>query len=501
MNERDPPSNGRNDRTIVRPNPGGRRPVSPPPAPGRPGESQPAPPPEWAKSPAQRLPQQGAGLSRSGSAGGGADAEDWIASTGPENQPSGVSRRSLPRIDELLAPSENVIMEAASPLLLMLGRLRASMLSARFGTLMDRAAQAIEAFDTNLKSRGVPPDQATTAKYVLCATADDIVQNIPSDDRHEWSRYSMLSSFFGERVGGIRFFELVDRAKSDPSVNYSLMELMHAALALGFQGRYRSEGGGFAVLQQIQRSLYETMRRVRPKTARDLSPHWKGQDLAARRARFHVPIWSVSAFAALLLIVVYMVLRYLLSGGAEAASAQTLALVPQTRIEIARKVYAPPPPPPRPTPAQLTQLQRIRKALAPEIKAGTISVPDPTGPNWIVINVGSVLLFKSGEATVIPQFEPLADRVRAMLEKETGIVKVIGHTDATRISPTSPFKSNFDLSLARAKNVAKILERGFSRSDSFRVDGKGPDAPIASNKTEDGRRQNRRVELLVQRTD
>ena len=46
----------------------------------------------------------------------------------------------------------------------------------------------------------------------------------------------MLSRFFGERVGGVRFFEILDRLKADPLANYPVLELQHACLALGFQG-------------------------------------------------------------------------------------------------------------------------------------------------------------------------------------------------------------------------------------------------------------------------
>jgi type VI secretion system protein ImpK len=428
-------------------------------------------------------------------------SEEWIASTGPAPATGGVSRRSLARIDELYAPNANPLMRAGAPLLLLLGRLRASLLAARFSSLMDQVAQAIQKFDTEIREAGVPDDQVTMAKYIVCATADDIVQNIPADDRHEWSRYSMLSSFFGERIGGVRFFELVERAKVDPVVNYGLLELEHACLALGFQGRYRSEGGGFAVLQQIQRNIYETLRRVRPKVARDLSPRWKGQSLATRKSRLRVPVWAVTALAALAMFGLYVVLRYLLTGGAEAASAATLGLNPDGPITIARKVFTPPPPPPAPTQAQVTQFQRIRSALLPEIQDGSVSVPEPTNPNWIVINVGNLLLFNSGQAVVLDKFKPLADRLRAMLERETGTVGVIGHTDNEPLSPTNPFKSNFELSVARAKNVAAILSQGSSNPARFHVEGKGADAPIADNKTEAGRRQNRRVEILVQRTD
>ncbi|MCW6506725.1 type IVB secretion system protein IcmH/DotU [Lichenifustis flavocetrariae] len=524
MSDRGPPE--RDDRTIIRPNPGGRRP-GPPSTPQAPSWPQAPTPPEWGKAaappappgtrnesawppsdwtqspppPPQGLPRAAPPPASPPRAQAVGPDEDWIASAAPAPVATGPSRRALARIDELFAPNSNPLMRAASPLLLMLGRLRASLLTARFAPLMEQVAQAIQNFDVEIRKAGVPEDQATMAKYIVCATADDIVQNIPADDRHEWSRHSMLASFFGERIGGVRFFELVDRAKVDPVVNYSLLELEHACLALGFQGRYRSEGGGFATLQQVQRNIYETLRRVRPKVARDLSPRWKGQALAARKTGVQVPVWAVGSVALLLCFVLFAILRYLLSGGAEAASAATLALNPATPITLARKTFVPPPPPPVPTVTQLTQLQRIRAALAPEIKAGTISVPDPTGPNWIVINVGSLLLFKPGQAAVISQFMPLADRIRTMLEQEIGTIGVIGHTDNTALGPTDAFKSNYDLSVARAKNVVAILKDGFPIPSRFKLEGKGADMPIADNKTEAGRRQNRRVEILVQRTD
>lgn len=513
MSERDPPP-PRDDRTIIRPNPGGRRPgqAATPPAPnwnqGAPQALPPVPhapparhdvpsvPLDWTQPASAQPPFYARSVPQSV----GSD-EEWIASSAPAPATAAASRRVAPRVDELFAPNANPLMRAAAPLLLMLGRLRASLLTARFASLMEQVAQAIQRFEAEIRQAGVPDDQIKMAKYIVCATADDIVQNIPADDRHEWSRHSMLASFFGERIGGVRFYELVDRAKVDPVVNYWLLELEHACLALGFQGRYRSEGGGFAILQQVQRSIYETLRRVKPKVARDLSPRWRGQALAARRAGRRVPVWTVGSVAALLLVGMYIVLRSLLSGGAEVASAATLALNATTPITIARKVYAPPAPLPAPTPTQLTQLERIRAALSPEIAAGTISVPNPTSTKWIVINVGSLLLFKPGQAAVIDKFAPLADRIRTMLERETGAIGVIGHTDSTPLGPTDAFKSNFDLSVARAKTVVGFLQTNFPHPDRFKLEGKGSDDPIADNKTEAGRRQNRRVEILVERTD
>ena len=105
-----------------------------------------------------------------------------------------------------------------------------------------------------------------------------------------------------------------------------MLELHHACLALGFQGVYRTQAGGLATLQQIQRDLYETLRRVRPKVIRDLSPYWQGQALGLDANRARLPVWVVGAVTSALLLALFITLRILLSGNAEAAAEMTMTL-------------------------------------------------------------------------------------------------------------------------------------------------------------------------------
>jgi type VI secretion system protein ImpK len=239
MSEGDKPSGppGRGDRTIIRPNPGARRPAAP---------SAPSPPPA-SSAPGVSYPAQAA-------PGAPASTEDWISTQAAPKQTEEVRRGPDLRLDELAAPNENPIMRAAGPLLLLLGRLRVALLKASFAHLMEQVADAVVFFEKEIRSAGIPERQANTAKYILCATADDIVQNIPTEDRHVWTQYSMLSRFFGERIGGVRFFEELEKALKDPLVNYPLLELQHTCLALGFQGVHRSAPNGPSSLQQIQRN-------------------------------------------------------------------------------------------------------------------------------------------------------------------------------------------------------------------------------------------------------
>ena len=120
-------------------------------------------------------------------------------------------------------------------------------------------------------------------------------------------------------------------------------------------------------------------------------------------------------------------------------------------------------------------------------------------PNQIVIRLCDQVTFDPGQAIVKDQFKPLAAKIAAILDKEPGRIRVIGHTDNTPIK-TVRFPSNWHLSMERAKAVAALFKQGLTDPNRIDVDGKGPDVPIASNTTPEGRAKNRRVEVMIGRT-
>ena len=482
------------DRTVIRPNPAGRRPPSPPqapPTPGFPPGAAPAPPQNYAPVPAR---PQGAIMPQGGI------ADDWIKSP-DARPPQFIGHAPLPEISfvDLVAPHANPFMSAAAPLLMLLGRLRIAVLRASFAKLIGEVGDAVEFFEKSVRGAGISDEQTTKAKYILCATADDIVQNIPTDDRHVWSQYSMLSRFFTDRLGGERFYEHLDKGKADPINNYQLLELIYTCLALGFQGKYRHSPQGAVELQRIQRDLYEILRRVRPRVDLDLSPRWLGAALANKAGRFRVPFWSIFALAAGTLVGVYFILRALLGDAAEASVGQVALMHGTEKIDLQRRAaYVPPKPPPEPPPGVVTQLQRIKTALATEIAAGEVSADQ--NASKIFIHVTNKVLFASGQATVLDTFKPVAARIAEVLDKEPGTISIVGHTDNIKLANSSRFKDNYELSVERAKAVAAILKPKLAQANRLDISGKADLEPIAPNTTEDGRRLNRRVDLNLART-
>lgn len=147
----------------------------------------------------------------------------------------------------------------------------------------------------------------------------------------------------------------------------------------------------------------------------------------------------------------------------------------------------------------MTQLERIRAALASEIEAGGLDVV--AKGDFIVVEINNLLLFDSGRADVKKNFGPIADRIAAALEPEPGPIRVTGHTDNVKPKKNSSFKSNYDLSVARAKSVASVMEPKISDVSRFSVEGRGEDDPVADNKTAEGRAKNRRVDLMIPREE
>ncbi len=495
----DPPF-PRNDRTIIRPNPGGRRTATPSPA------APPSPAPAYP-------PPQGPGLSYPPPpVAPDASSEDWVRTAPVQAPPQDAGQQAMVlKRDVPVAANENVLLEASSPILLLLGRLRVSLMRANFANLMGQVADAIEEFEQKVRRAGVPEAEARQAKYVLCATADDIVQNIPSEERHYWTQYSMLAKFFGERTGGVRFFEELERAKADPSTNFALLELMHACLALGFQGIHRTSAGGAAQLQMIQRTLYELLRRTRPRTDAELSPHWRGQDIPPPARGFRVPFWAPVAVLASLVFVLFGGMRLLLASDTETVTTEMRRLFPETALVIYRPPVPvpapvpgprPPPPPPiePPKPPGPTQLERIRAALVKEIAEKKVDAME-NGAS-IIIRVGDLTSFPTGSATALESFKPLALKIAAALDKEPGEIRITGHTDNVPFQKWAGFpRDNLELSRERAKAVEASLKPGIADPTRLKPEGKAETVPLAPNDTEEGRRRNRRVEISIPREE
>ena len=117
-----------------------------------------------------------------------------------------------------------------------------------------------------------------------------------------------------------------------------------------------------------------------------------------------------------------------------------------------------------------------------------------TEDRGVVITLSGSVLFRSGEATLLPEAQKKLDQVaEALLATPDRTLVVEGHTDSQGSDA-----SNMDLSQRRADAVrAYLVQRGYA-STQVVAQGLGEGRPIADNTSPEGRSNNRRVEIVIQ---
>jgi len=151
-----------------------------------------------------------------------------------------------------------------------------------------------------------------------------------------------------------------------------------------------------------------------------------------------------------------------------------------------------------------SELKRVQgelsQKLEPEITSGNIRIR--RRGQELVLDMTDDILFDKGQAEVSERGQAVLQQIaRSLVELGAYGIQVAGHTDGTRVVSAKTqehFATNWELSSARATNVVRFLqERGKIPGARLVAAGFGEFRPAASNATEDGRRKNRRIEILL----
>jgi outer membrane protein OmpA-like peptidoglycan-associated protein len=115
----------------------------------------------------------------------------------------------------------------------------------------------------------------------------------------------------------------------------------------------------------------------------------------------------------------------------------------------------------------------------------------------IKITFSSGILFDVDRSDLKSQYRGELTELSKILNKyEDTNILLVGHTDSTGSE-----EYNLELSKQRAKSVANYLATQNVNSGRFTTDGLGESQPVATNDTEAGRAQNRRVEVAIWAND
>jgi chemotaxis protein MotB len=144
----------------------------------------------------------------------------------------------------------------------------------------------------------------------------------------------------------------------------------------------------------------------------------------------------------------------------------------------------------------LSRIQsELTQTLSNQIASHTVSIQ--MGRDGLVISLREAGFFDSGSANPKPGTLPILRKVADSIAHTPLDLRIEGHTDNLPIH-TAQFDSNWELSTARATNVARLLlDQQLIPPERLSAAGYAEFHPVASNSTPEGRGENRRVDLVV----
>jgi chemotaxis protein MotB len=135
----------------------------------------------------------------------------------------------------------------------------------------------------------------------------------------------------------------------------------------------------------------------------------------------------------------------------------------------------------------------------PEIRSQRVRIREDE--RGLVISLASDGFFEPATAEVnLEETRLVFEKLSALLESdqlEGRKFRIEGHTDSIPTDPNGPWESNWDLSIARALNVFRLLQDYGVDEEQFQVMGLADTVPLFSNDTAEGRAYNRRVDVII----
>ena len=177
-------------------------------------------------------------------------------------------------------------------------------------------------------------------------------------------------------------------------------------------------------------------------------------------------------------------------GAAKEQLSQTRSELDATMIELKKKEVK--------VVQQSEAFTRMQEAMKAELETKQVALTELKGK--LTLTMVESILFDSGKAQVKVEGVEALGKVADVLKniKDQDIV-VAGHTDNVQIGVklARTYPSNWELSAARAISVVKILVEKGADPAMLAACGYGEYRPVADNETEEGRAQNRRMEIIL----
>ena len=136
--------------------------------------------------------------------------------------------------EQLVYSTRNPLTGAAISLLSLVAQLRNTSTHPDVAGLRASIIEEIKHFEIKVKNQGVSSEQVQAARYAICTLLDETVLNTPWGCNSIWGTQSLLIFFHKEAWGGEKFFLILKNCMQQPGTHLDLLELLYFCLVFRF---------------------------------------------------------------------------------------------------------------------------------------------------------------------------------------------------------------------------------------------------------------------------
>ena len=365
----------------------------------------------------------------------------------------------------------NPYIAAAMPLLLQVERFRANPAS-RMGEIRPPLVREIQYFQQSLQKQNSLAEDVHHLSYLCCTYIDGV---FPTLQTSESFNRSLLVEFHRDAWGGEDCFEHLQEYLESPKQNRQVLEFYDLILSLGFEGKFQMVEHGGVLLMDLRNRLHTLLYGQNATESLAIA-----QVATSSPRRTYVKALKIFCYGLAICLCAYAGSAWYLHEQSRQIRSDILAWVP-------------------PEPRKINIMETLPNPLSKILNEGWLEVrKDPRG--WLLIFTSDGA-FRTGQAQLSEEFlnKRNIERLGEALAPWPGDLEVIGHTDSQPFRNSSS-NSNLKLSEARAIVVADKLRESTDINQMHQREisaiGRGESEPLADNTTEEGRRRNRRVDIL-----
>lgn len=163
----------------------------------------------------------------------------------------------------LRGESLNAMVDAATPLLGMVLRLKDMENQPLPDHLYQQVVTDIHAIEQYLQTKGYEPGAIVSFRYMLCTFIDETALGYGWNTQNDWLRQSLLVHFHNETWGGEKVYVLLERLMGEPKRYQDLLEFIYLCFCLGYRGRYKVTLQNNDDFERLFRRLHHQLQQLR----------------------------------------------------------------------------------------------------------------------------------------------------------------------------------------------------------------------------------------------